>query len=151
MASTTRAISASALPSTLVKSCVRSHARANAPGRAVRAALARSTPLQFARSNAVRGATVSARRSVKHTSRALTLCVEASETVPAGSVSLVLLAGGVGKRMGASIPKQYLPLRGSPIATYSLLTCSKMEVCFNNGMTNIWTLHFPQLYVSSVL
>ncbi|KAL4441538.1 hypothetical protein ABPG77_002042 [Micractinium sp. CCAP 211/92] len=40
--------------------------------------------------------------------------------IPDGSVSLVLLAGGVGKRMGASIPKQYLELRGQPIATYSM-------------------------------
>ncbi|KAJ9513997.1 hypothetical protein QJQ45_021078 [Haematococcus lacustris] len=44
-----------------------------------------------------------------------------------GSVSIILLAGGVGKRMGASIPKQYLDLRGSPIATYSLRTFSKMR------------------------
>nr|XP_010907550.1 2-C-methyl-D-erythritol 4-phosphate cytidylyltransferase, chloroplastic isoform X3 [Elaeis guineensis] len=32
------------------------------------------------------------------------------------SVSVVLLAGGKGKRMGASMPKQYLPLLGQPIA-----------------------------------
>ncbi|GFH06303.1 4-diphosphocytidyl-2 C-methyl-D-erythritol synthase [Haematococcus lacustris] len=44
-----------------------------------------------------------------------------------GSVSIILLAGGVGKRMGAAIPKQYLDLRGSPIATYSLRTFSKMR------------------------
>ena len=37
-----------------------------------------------------------------------------------GSVSVVLLAGGVGKRMGAAMPKQYLPLRGKPIALHSL-------------------------------
>lgn len=47
-------------------------------------------------------------------------------SVPAGSVSLVLLAGGVGKRMGASIPKQYLELKGQPIATYSMQTFAAM-------------------------
>jgi 2-C-methyl-D-erythritol 4-phosphate cytidylyltransferase len=41
-------------------------------------------------------------------------------SIPDNSVSLVLLAGGVGKRMGAAIPKQYLELRGKPIATYSM-------------------------------
>ena len=44
------------------------------------------------------------------------MCADAS--IPAKSVSLVLLAGGVGKRMGASMPKQYLPLLGKPIALY---------------------------------
>jgi 2-C-methyl-D-erythritol 4-phosphate cytidylyltransferase len=39
---------------------------------------------------------------------------------------LVLLAGGVGERMGASIPKQYLQLLGHPIATYSLRTFAAM-------------------------
>jgi len=38
----------------------------------------------------------------------------------------VLLAGGVGKRMGAAIPKQYLELKGRPIAVYSLITFSSM-------------------------
>ncbi|KAI7841727.1 hypothetical protein COHA_004593 [Chlorella ohadii] len=47
-------------------------------------------------------------------------------TIPDGSVSLVLLAGGVGKRMGAPIPKQYLELRGQPIATYSMQTFAAM-------------------------
>ncbi len=42
-------------------------------------------------------------------------------------MSVVLLAGGVGKRMGASIPKQYLDLRGQPIATYSLQTFARMR------------------------
>lgn len=49
-----------------------------------------------------------------------------SRAVPADSVSLVLLAGGVGKRMGASIPKQYLELLGQPIATYSMRTFAAM-------------------------
>ncbi|XP_065849810.1 2-C-methyl-D-erythritol 4-phosphate cytidylyltransferase, chloroplastic-like [Euphorbia lathyris] len=49
-----------------------------------------------------------------------------SETVKEKSVSVVLLAGGKGKRMGASMPKQYLPLLGQPIALYSLYTFSKM-------------------------
>lgn len=46
--------------------------------------------------------------------------------VPDGSVSVVLLSGGVGKRFGASIPKQYVELVGRPIATYSMETFSKM-------------------------
>uniref|UniRef100_A0A7S0R766 2-C-methyl-D-erythritol 4-phosphate cytidylyltransferase, chloroplastic n=1 Tax=Chlamydomonas leiostraca TaxID=1034604 RepID=A0A7S0R766_9CHLO len=51
-------------------------------------------------------------------------------SVPDASVSVILLAGGVGKRMGASIPKQYLDLKGQPIATYSLQTFAHMkEVC----------------------
>lgn len=41
-------------------------------------------------------------------------------------MSLVLLAGGVGKRMGASIPKQYLNLNDAPIATYSMQTFAAM-------------------------
>lgn len=45
---------------------------------------------------------------------------------PLASVSVILLAGGVGKRMGASIPKQYLPLCGQPIAAYSLETFGNM-------------------------
>ncbi|XP_068653050.1 2-C-methyl-D-erythritol 4-phosphate cytidylyltransferase, chloroplastic [Aristolochia californica] len=42
------------------------------------------------------------------------------------SVSVVLLAGGKGKRMGANMPKQYLPLLGKPIALYSFRTFSQM-------------------------
>ncbi|KAL4310173.1 hypothetical protein GQ457_01G039900 [Hibiscus cannabinus] len=49
-----------------------------------------------------------------------------SATVKEKSVSVILLAGGQGKRMGASMPKQYLPLLGQPIALYSLYTFSRM-------------------------
>ncbi|XP_064974572.1 2-C-methyl-D-erythritol 4-phosphate cytidylyltransferase, chloroplastic-like isoform X2 [Musa acuminata AAA Group] len=48
-----------------------------------------------------------------------------NEAVKERSVSVVLLAGGQGKRMGASMPKQYLPLLGQPIAlfyTFSQMT-----------------------------
>lgn len=49
------------------------------------------------------------------------------QQIPDAAVSIVLLAGGVGKRMGAAIPKQYLDLKGQPIATYSLETFAKMR------------------------
>ncbi|KAJ9141441.1 hypothetical protein P3X46_031979 [Hevea brasiliensis] len=49
-----------------------------------------------------------------------------SAAVKEKSVSVILLAGGKGKRMGASMPKQYLPLLGQPIALYSFYTFSKM-------------------------
>jgi len=42
---------------------------------------------------------------------------------------VILLSGGQGKRMGASMPKQYLPLLGLPIALHSLKTfCQLKEV-----------------------
>ncbi|TYJ30321.1 hypothetical protein E1A91_A06G122800v1 [Gossypium mustelinum] len=52
--------------------------------------------------------------------------VKGSAVVNEKSVSVILLAGGKGKRMGASMPKQYLPLLGQPIALYSLHTFSRM-------------------------
>ncbi|KAK9821285.1 hypothetical protein WJX74_010057 [Apatococcus lobatus] len=42
------------------------------------------------------------------------------------SVSVMIVAGGVGKRMGAAIPKQYLDLEGQPIAMYSLQVFAAM-------------------------
>lgn len=80
--------------------------------------------------------------------------------MPAGSVSLVLLAGGVGKRMGAPIPKQYLELFGQPIATYSLQTFASMPevgevvvVCedeyrsvFEEAMKNMPDIRIPLVF-----
>ena len=51
----------------------------------------------------------------------------AREEVLDGEVSLVLLAGGVGRRMGAQVPKQYLPLLKIPIAIYSLRKFATMR------------------------
>uniref|UniRef100_A0A7N0RGQ6 2-C-methyl-D-erythritol 4-phosphate cytidylyltransferase, chloroplastic n=1 Tax=Kalanchoe fedtschenkoi TaxID=63787 RepID=A0A7N0RGQ6_KALFE len=51
---------------------------------------------------------------------------QTSKIVQDKSVSVILLAGGKGKRMGASMPKQYLPLLGQPIALYSFFTFSGM-------------------------
>ncbi|XP_050124187.1 2-C-methyl-D-erythritol 4-phosphate cytidylyltransferase, chloroplastic-like isoform X1 [Malus sylvestris] len=51
---------------------------------------------------------------------------ETRSIVKEKSVSVILLAGGQGKRMGASLPKQYLPLLGQPIALYSFYTFSQM-------------------------
>lgn len=51
-------------------------------------------------------------------------------------LSAILLSGGKGTRMGASSPKQYLPLMGKPIALYSFecllyspLICEIIVVC----------------------
>eukprot|EP00899_Mesostigma_viride_P007067 jgi/Mesvir1/16361/Mv18109-RA.1 len=73
--------------------------------------------------------------TTRHAARARDISVQAASTaaanstgdkVPDGCVSVLLLAGGVGKRMGASMPKQYLPLHDRPIALYSLELFSKM-------------------------
>ena len=64
------------------------------------------------------------------TRRTHPLVVSASikpEKVDSGSVSFVLLAGGVGKRMGANMPKQYIPLRGQEIALWSLDIISALD------------------------
>jgi len=53
--------------------------------------------------------------------------IEDSEiAVAERSVSVILLAGGKGTRMGANMPKQYLPLLGQPIALYSFYTFANM-------------------------
>ncbi|XP_020230753.1 2-C-methyl-D-erythritol 4-phosphate cytidylyltransferase, chloroplastic [Cajanus cajan] len=78
--------------------------------------------------------------SKKHAKSRLTLCFAQAQPVAGQehkvesgndvvrdtSVSVVLLAGGQGKRMGATMPKQYLPLLGQPIALYSFYTFSHM-------------------------
>eukprot|EP00468_Gymnochlora_sp_CCMP2014_P007266 CAMPEP_0167754744 /NCGR_PEP_ID=MMETSP0110_2-20121227/8443_1 /TAXON_ID=629695 /ORGANISM="Gymnochlora sp., Strain CCMP2014" /LENGTH=267 /DNA_ID=CAMNT_0007640663 /DNA_START=209 /DNA_END=1012 /DNA_ORIENTATION=+ len=51
---------------------------------------------------------------------------QAAGGVDEGSVSAIILAGGVGKRMGAPIPKQYIKVEGKPIASYSLEMFAKM-------------------------
>lgn len=61
-----------------------------------------------------------------HCSSNSQLTTQESAIVKEKSVSVILLAGGKGKRMGASMPKQYLPLLGQPIALYSLYTFSQM-------------------------
>ncbi len=46
------------------------------------------------------------------------------------NLSVILLAGGLGSRFGASLPKQFLPLQGQVIASYSLnlfLTFSQIQ------------------------
>lgn len=52
-----------------------------------------------------------------------------------GDVGFVLLAGGTGSRMKASMPKQYLPLRGVPVLHHSLdLFLEKLvKYCKLNG------------------
>jgi len=59
--------------------------------------------------------------------RAVAPRAKAQQDVSTGAVSFILLAGGVGKRMGADMPKQYLPLMGTPIAIHSLKKFAKMD------------------------
>ena len=70
--------------------------------------------------------TVTSKRAIQTPQASPTGSPEAIH-VANGSVSVVLLAGGVGKRMGASIPKQYLKLKGQEIATYSMETFARMK------------------------
>lgn len=75
--------------------------------------------------------------------------------IPNYTATVILLAGGIGQRMGASMPKQYLTLGGKPIARYALDCFSLLPevveiivVCeekycdiFENAMPDI-DLHF---------
>ena len=45
-----------------------------------------------------------------------------------GRIAAIVLAGGSGKRMGGSVPKQYRKLCGRPMITYSLEAFEKSEV-----------------------
>ncbi len=40
-------------------------------------------------------------------------------------IKVIILAGGVGSRMGADVPKQYLDLEGKPVLVYSLIAFEK--------------------------
>jgi 2-C-methyl-D-erythritol 4-phosphate cytidylyltransferase len=80
-------------------------------------------PARAAPESARRVARTRARRGANVRTRAAS---EVTQDVADGAVSFVLLAGGVGKRMGADMPKQYLPLMGTPIALWSLRKFAKM-------------------------
>src|SRR3990172_7494754 len=42
-------------------------------------------------------------------------------------LSVILLAGGTGTRMGGVLPKQFLPLNGKPIARHSFDTFASLD------------------------
>ena len=42
-------------------------------------------------------------------------------------ISVILLAGGIGSRMGAPLPKQFLSLKGKPLARYSFDLFTSLE------------------------
>ena len=59
----------------------------------------------------------------------------------------ILLAGGVGKRMGASVPKQFLEVNGEPIICYPLRIMEKHEdidaveiVCVDSFIDEMWSI-----------
>ena len=69
------------------------------------------------------------RRATRMAARRVQTAAVSGKAVEQGNcfVSVVLLAGGVGKRMGAGMPKQYLPLQGRPMAMHSLETFRGIE------------------------
>ena len=74
---------------------------------------------------ALKRTTIASRRGVPRRPQPAPGCIRTSgrsseeSDLPLNSVSVVLLAGGVGKRMGAPLPKQYIQLGGKEIALYS--------------------------------
>lgn len=82
---------------------------------------------------ALAGWAFSSRRSRGTQNKRRGPCVEAAESdsVGPGTVGVVLLSAGVGKRVGAGIPKQYIKLLGLEIALHSLesfLDCDVAEI-----------------------
>ena len=62
-------------------------------------------------------------------------------------VVAILLAGGVGQRMGASVPKQFLEVNGKPIVCYPLEIMEKHAqidaveiVCVESFIDNMWEI-----------
>lgn len=60
---------------------------------------------------------------------------------------VILLAGGVGKRMGSDIPKQFLEVEGKPIIVYSIENFQKnpridkiLVVCVKDWIDQAWAL-----------
>jgi len=79
-----------------------------------------------------RASPVAARRGARRCiASAVTLAARGGAEAGAGDVGAVLLSGGVGKRMGAKIPKQYIKLLGLEIALHALeafLECDFKEI-----------------------
>lgn len=66
------------------------------------------------------------------------------------SISLILLSGGSGSRIGSPIPKQYIPISGIPLVLHSLKTLSSIPeideiviVCENSYQGLFSTLKSP--------
>ncbi|MBM3191899.1 MAG: 2-C-methyl-D-erythritol 4-phosphate cytidylyltransferase [Chlamydiae bacterium] len=57
------------------------------------------------------------------------------------TVSLILLAGGLGLRMGTSTPKQFLPLKNEPLALYSFHSLLASSLSFQEVVIVTPTLY----------
>ena len=55
-------------------------------------------------------------------------------SVPSISRSVIITAGGIGKRMGAEIPKQFIEIAGKPILMFTIEAFykydSKLKIMF---------------------